>query len=147
MPLAGETIVASDAVPDATTSYTPVWSSSGTAVSLGNGTITGDYLQVGAMVWVRIVLTMGSTTTYGTGFYRLSLPATPTTDSLIPGYVDDTSVARRYRLVARITTASASGDNMRMACDDGTSGGVGQTTPITWATGDTLIVSGWYCTA
>lgn len=146
MPLAGERVRASDAIPDTLLTYTPVWSASGTAIALGNGTVTGSYLQVGCMVWVRIVLTMGSTSTYGTGFYRLSLPVAPAVDSMIPGYADDTSTAHRAPLVARITAASATGDNMRMACDASVTGGVGPTSPFTWATGDALYLSGWYCT-
>jgi hypothetical protein len=147
MALAGERVRASDVVPDTLTTYTPVWSSSGTAIALGNGTITGTYFQTGCMVWFRAILTMGSTSTYGTGFYRFSLPVAPTADCLVPGYADDTSTAHRAPIVARITAASATGDNMRMACDDTVTGGVGQTTPFVWATGDVLILSGWYTTA
>jgi hypothetical protein len=59
---------------DAWQAYTPAWTSTGTAPSLGNGTITGRYTQIGKTVFGSAVLTMGSTTTFGTGTYRLSLP-------------------------------------------------------------------------
>jgi len=147
MPLAGEIIRASDVNPDSWNAYTPVWTASGTAVSLGNGTITGKYFQAGGLVWVKIVLTMGSTTTFGTGFYRLSLPVTPAVDGLLPGFANDLSATRRYRMVAWITTATATGDNMRIACDDGTTGGAGPSAPFTWANGDSLILNGAYETA
>jgi len=58
------------------TTYTPSWTSTGTQPALGNGTITGTYTRTGSQVTARIVLTMGSTTTFGTGTYRLSLPST-----------------------------------------------------------------------
>ena len=144
MPLAGDIIRASDVNPDAWLTYTPVWTASGTAVSLGNGTISGRYYQAGALVHVTIVFTPGSTTTFGTAFYRFTLPVTPALNGLIPGFADDVSATRRYRLVARITAASATDDNMRIACDDGVSGGAGPTAPFTWANGDTLILSGAY---
>jgi hypothetical protein len=62
------------------TTYTPTWTSSGTAVSLGNGVLVGKYIQYGKTVHVRITLTMGSTTTFGTGFYQWALPVTATSD-------------------------------------------------------------------
>lgn len=54
--------------------FVPVWSSSGTQPVLGNGTITGRYVQIGKTVHCRITLVMGSTTTFGTGAYRFSIP-------------------------------------------------------------------------
>ena len=56
------------------TSFTPTWQASGTAPSLGNGTLTGYYKKIGRQVAVRINLTAGSTTTYGTGSLRLRPP-------------------------------------------------------------------------
>lgn len=54
--------------------YTPVWTSSGTAVSLGNGSIVGRYSIKGQKVKVMVDLAFGSSTTYGTGNYWISLP-------------------------------------------------------------------------
>lgn len=59
---------------EAWTSYTPTWSSSGTQPALGNGTIIGGYTTKGKLAFVRATLIMGSTTTYGTGTWRMSLP-------------------------------------------------------------------------
>lgn len=125
------------------TSYTPVWSSTGTAVSLGNGTITGAYRQIGMTVDVRIVLTMGGTTTYGTGAYRVSLPVTPQIDSILFGVCYDQSASKRYRTNVHVVLASATGDNMRMSSDD-TGSNVGQLSPFTWAASDKLIIGGTY---
>lgn len=60
------------------TSYTPTWSSSGTAPSLGNGSFSGSRwrLLFSDLYQVQIHLTMGSTTTYGTGVWFFSHPAT-----------------------------------------------------------------------
>ncbi len=56
------------------TSYSPVWTSSGTAPSIGNGILSGFYYQIGHQIAVRIYLQFGSTTTGGTGGWSLSLP-------------------------------------------------------------------------
>ncbi|MEU2143627.1 hypothetical protein ABZ741_04850 [Streptomyces globisporus] len=61
---------------DAWTSYTPTWTSSGTNPSLGNGSITGRYMKVGRTCTASILLTTGSTTTYGSGTYLFGLPFT-----------------------------------------------------------------------
>jgi hypothetical protein len=59
------------------TSYTPSWISSGTQPVLGNGTLTGSYLQIGKKVHVLIHFKAGSTTTFGTGVYQFGIPFTP----------------------------------------------------------------------
>lgn len=56
------------------TSYTPAWTSSGTAPVLNNGTIVGKYMQVGKTIDFAVLLTPGSTTTFGTLNYSISLP-------------------------------------------------------------------------
>lgn len=54
--------------------FTPVWGSDGTAPALGNGTLTGRYTRRGKHIRACIELTMGSTTTYGTGAYKFTMP-------------------------------------------------------------------------
>ncbi|MFJ5150829.1 hypothetical protein ACIQCF_04470 [Streptomyces sp. NPDC088353] len=56
------------------TTYTPTWTAATTNPALGNGTLTGRYMKIGRTVLVQITLTMGSTTTYGSGTYNFSLP-------------------------------------------------------------------------
>lgn len=58
------------------TSYTPVWSSSGTQPVLNNGTLVGYYAKIGRLVVAKIMLNTGNTTTFGTGFYSWTLPLT-----------------------------------------------------------------------
>ena len=64
------------AIGDPWTAYTPSWTSSGTAPAVGNGTLTGAWISAGKLATVRIVLLSGTTTTYGTGVYNFTLPAT-----------------------------------------------------------------------
>lgn len=58
------------------TSYTPVWTSSGTAPAIGNGTITGRYRRAANsdLIIAEIKMVLGTTSTVGTGVYSWSLP-------------------------------------------------------------------------
>lgn len=67
------------------TSYTPAWTSSGTAPAIGNGTIVGSYAKIGRIVIAKIMVETGSSTTYGTGFYSFSLPFTAATTGIPSG--------------------------------------------------------------
>ena len=57
------------------TTYTPAWTSSGTQPAVGNGTASGRYIVVGKFAVVEAGVRFGSTSTYGTGAYFLSVPA------------------------------------------------------------------------
>lgn len=49
------------------TTFTPTISvGAGSAPTIGNGTLTGQYLRVGNIGWIQCVFTVGSTTTLGT---------------------------------------------------------------------------------
>lgn len=54
--------------------FTPTWTGSGSNPSLGNGTLTGLYDRNDRHVTVTVDLTIGSTTTLGTGEYSFGLP-------------------------------------------------------------------------
>lgn len=124
------------ALGDAWTSFTPTWTSSGTAVSLGNGVLSGVYMNTGKLCIARIFLTMGSTTTYGTGNYAFVMPFASTAGAqwvpLGGCTCRDASAGLTYGLQAFTAgTSSASGGN-----DSG--GRLGQLVPFTWANTDTL---------
>lgn len=67
---------------DTWTSYTPTWTAATTNPSLGNGTIVGRYIKIGRTCTAVIKLTMGSTTTYGSGLYRFGIPFTSASASI-----------------------------------------------------------------
>jgi hypothetical protein len=64
--------VASDALE--WTTYSPSWTASTTNPDIGDGTITGRYKAIGKTVFVSVKINMGTTTTYGSGQWRVSLP-------------------------------------------------------------------------
>lgn len=60
--------------------YAPAWSSLGSPQpSKGNGFLVGDYVRAGRMVHFRIKLTAGSSTTFGNGLWKFTLPSSPDT--------------------------------------------------------------------
>lgn len=125
-------------------SYTPAWTSTGTAPALGNGTLTGFYKQVGKTVHVRIVLTLGSTSTVGTGTYRLSLPVAPKVGGMLLALFKDASAgSTRYSGTAELTLNTATGDNMRINVDSST-GTVGAAIPVVPANGDSITITGTF---
>jgi hypothetical protein len=81
--------------------YTPTFTTTGTAPALGNGTLTGRYCRINKLVVAQIFFAYGSTTTSGTGSFLFSLPLTNTTtlDAFFPigyGYMLDNSAATCY---------------------------------------------------
>jgi len=116
-------------------SYTPVITTDGTAPSLGNGTISGNVARSGSVVTVSIELTLGSTTTLGTGEIRFSLPTFyPNRNGLTT--VNGTCVLNKsptlYTALAQCISVS---QYVRMvSCTN--SGVITATSPATWAVGD-----------
>ncbi|MGW6566435.1 hypothetical protein [Streptomyces sp. NPDC054975] len=56
-------------------SYTPSWTASSNP-SIGNGSLAGRYKLIGKLCMAQIEIVMGTTTTFGTGTWNLSLPFT-----------------------------------------------------------------------
>lgn len=58
----------------ASTAFTPAWTAATTNPVLGNGTLEGWWSRTGKRVSVDIKLTIGTTTTFGSGPWSFSLP-------------------------------------------------------------------------
>ena len=125
--------------------YVPTWSGGGIPPSLGNGSISGRYAKNGRICDFSILLTMGSTTTYGNNFWSLSTPfqmleAWQTIDfSLV---YSDVSAGINYLGRGTANTAFVFAPLTFAA----TQTVVSATAPFTWATGDTLRASGSFIT-
>ena len=131
----------------ASITYTPTWTSTGTAPSLGNGTLTGSYIRVGDMIAFTITLEMGSTTTFGTGEYRFSLPfaLNYSRQSLIcQARIFDSGV-RWYNGIIGDTADPNTTTTITLYQPDTTDGTqVGATYPMTFANGDGIYIQGLY---
>jgi len=119
--------------------YTPAFTTSGTAPAIGDGSIAGHYSRHGASITVTILLTVGSTTTFGTGDLRFGIPLVPVQGSVAAAHgmavVTDTDGGPARTLCA---VQVATGVNYAILLQSGTAGPVGGTTPYTLATGDTI---------
>lgn len=128
-------------------SYTPSWTGSVTNPVIGNGTLTGAYTQVGKLVTFRVVGTTGSSTTFGSGAYSISLPvaAVSGVEQLVTAMAFDTSTGYYYRGIGRIDPGATT--VTRSLFTDGVGGAGGWTTavPFTWAiSGDKFWFQGTY---
>ena len=135
--------------PGAWSTYVPTWGvTGGTASTIGNGTLTGRYQQIGKTVHVSAQITMGSTTTYSANQWTLSLPApavtSPSLRQIIPGRVYDSSPFNGYLAVGHVNTdPNVIALEVQSAVGAGTDA-MRQGFPITYATGDLVMVSGTY---
>lgn len=122
--------------------YTPIWGSTGTQPSIGNGSIVGNYTQVGNMVTAEIVLTMGSTTTFGTGSYSFTLPVQVASKnvSFIGNWMaNNYGVQQEFGL----GKADSAGTQVVLWAPTGTAivNAVTPTVPHTWKNQDTISLS------
>lgn len=120
------------------TAYTPTWAATGTAVALGNGTISGRYAQLSKWLRATGLLTTGGTTTYGTGTYTFTLPAGFTAAAAVGTPVGiarlvDTSATTRYVGVAVLASSTTIAISTHAAAAD-----IGPTVPFTFATTDII---------
>lgn len=119
------------------TTYTPTLTASGTAFAIGDGTITGKYTRVGDVVTVQVNVTMGASTTFGTGNYTISVPLTSaaTYQAQGAGHLLDSGTAD-YVVVPYIEAAST---GFKMFTTAGAL--VGAAAPFTFAANDKIQVT------
>lgn len=137
------------------TSYTPIWTcDTGTAPSIGNGTILGRYIKIGTLVIVQIKFTAGSTTTFGNGgAWNFSLPFNnsttdyPTNHHAIGNcYIEDLATVGYNGVVRLISTQQNKAWPGSLSATGTYAGGsaISNTNPFTWATGDFLSMQFFY---
>ena len=121
------------------TAYTPAWTSDGTLPTLGNGTLIGRYRLTGKELDLQITLQTGSTSTYGTSTYRLSIPAGLTSVSVqqqIPAVYSHAGI--NYPLVAIINGSSSTFVFVQASAN----AIVTNLVPATMGATDSIVVSG-----
>lgn len=132
-----------DATHNAWTAFVPVWESTGVDPVLGNGSIAGRYRKVGKSLDITIVLTMGTTTTYGAIVWYFLLPAGLTSGPLnqfIPAQFRQAAIRHGHVYIDPGQTG------LILLVDNGQAGGTltypTATVPSAWASGHKIIVSG-----
>ena len=128
------------------TSYTPSWTAASSNPVIGNGTITGQYKVIGKTCFVRGNIVMGSTTTFGSGEWYVSMPFTASNADaiLLNANVLDNSTAWYNALIA----GARAGFNFKSAIQyqntGGTTDSLSPSTPFTWTNGDRFLWNGSY---
>lgn len=89
-------------------SYTPTWTTTGVAPALGNGSLTGRYVQIGKWVHGIATLVAGTTTTFGTGDFEFSLPVTASASagSMVGVGSTTNSGVATYVIFSHLTTSA-----------------------------------------
>jgi hypothetical protein len=108
---------------------------------LGDGTIDGRYKQVGKTVHFYINILMGSTTTFGAGNWRVSLPVTAQNAFNVIAnamYLDNTT---QWYEGSAFNSFTGSTTTLTMYYTNTT---VSNISPFTWVAGDYLIITGTY---
>lgn len=121
-------------------SYTPTWTTTGTAPAIGNGSIVAQYVNINNVVIVQGQMTFGSTTTFGTGAWSLSTPNTMAAAYVSYGLLGhakgyDSSGGSNYTLYVVIDAGSTTKVLLNR---EGTPPNVDYQNPFTWANGDNL---------
>ncbi|MFJ8109996.1 hypothetical protein [Streptomyces sp. NPDC096132] len=125
--------------PGAWTSYTPVWTAVTTNPVINNGTISGKYVKIGRLVVCKIMVVPGSTTTFGSGAYLLSLPFTAASSS-----IDDLGTSRLTAASTYIgqciiaTGGTTASPTFPTAANASIAANMSPTAPATFANGNTL---------
>lgn len=149
-PYAGDPFTAEDArdMVGVWQDYTPTWTASTNPV-LGDGILTGRWVQLGSTVHATVYLEMGSTTTYGSGLYRFGLPvpAAATHDFVGDVFIGDASVGSAG-FSTGICYLSAGSDSVSVyAGNVGATESSDSNSPQLWAVGDRLWLGVTYETA
>jgi len=136
--------VASDALE--WTVYSPSWTASTTNPVIGNGTITGRYKAIGKTVFVSVKINMGTSTTYGSGTWRVSLPvnAFSASSAMFPTVFLDNGF--NWFQGTSYTEYGGATSYVTPVWDKGATGSaaIDSTTPFTWGSTDSFSFAGSY---
>jgi len=128
-------------------SYSVSWTSSGTNPVIGNGTIEGWYKVIGKTCFVRGNIVMGSTTTFGTGEWYVSMPVTAVNADAILMTVtllDNGSAWYNATMAGARAGFNTKAPMQYVNILNGTANDVNATQPFTWTTSDRFVWNGSY---
>lgn len=129
--------------------YDPLWTGSVANPVIGNGALIGAFtICDGGVCKIKISITMGSTTTYGTGTWLLSLPVQARNDehnNLGLAVMKDDNTGNVYpRIVYVAPNLSYVNSFRQLDSPNTTILTIDATTPFTWNTGDLIYINAEY---
>jgi hypothetical protein len=123
---------------EVSTTYTPAWTGSGSNPAIVNGVLTGTWSRNGDIVKVIVYIACGSSTTYGSGTYSISLPFAATSSlyygfgsAVLSDYTGGTYAFTSCAVMLATTTT------MRLY-PTGAAVAWAATTPFTFGSGDSM---------
>lgn len=121
----------------ASSAVTLTWGADTTPPAIGNGTLAARAVQFGPFIWVGFRLSVGSTTSFGTGpiYFQLPSPLNTNAVAYCAGPLMGLDSGTAFRSGACFMN---SGENKIRFASEGGANSWGATIPQTWATGDYL---------
>ena len=118
--------------------YSPIAADWGapTPPALGDASFARSHIIDGGMCHMQYTMTMGSTTTYGTGEWVFTAPIAAAASAIGTAHLYDNGTMN-YIGAAKITTGNST---VKIYCD-GSATAIGAAVPFTWAAGDTLFLT------
>lgn len=126
--------------------YTPAWTAASVNPALGNGALVGYYSKRGKLVTASFRLTIGSTTTQGTGAWYVTLPVAPSGSIQQAGQAV-IAIAGGNTYAATIQTLGDGTARCVIAAGPGASTTVGAGVPVAWTASSELRASITYLAA
>ena len=144
--ITGSLTVSGSNITSAWTAYTPTWTAASSNPAIGNGTIEGYYKVVGKTCFVRGNIAMGSTTTFGSGEWYVSMPFTAShADAiLITANLLDNGTASYNATMNGARAGFNYKSTVQYQAVGGTADSITPTTPFTWTNTDRFIWNGSY---
>lgn len=126
-------------------SYTPTWTAATLNPVIGNGSLSGGYTLAGDLCHFWAQVTPGSTTSFGTGAWSLTLPETASSHRwAFHGVARDASASASYPIVGEWQTGTTIVIRSLPTTAGNPFNGATSAIPFAWANGDDLFVSGTY---
>lgn len=136
------TVTAGSTALGAWQTYTPAWTGTGSNPAIGNGTITGRYIQAGKIVHGNVRIVMGSTTTFGSAGWIIGLPVAAQSAAVLSflAHLKDASAGEHLGMV-RGNTAN---DVIPFSISSAPMGLVTGAVPFAWTTSDEFVLNFTY---
>jgi len=136
---------------DSWETFTPVWSADSGSTTLGNGTLDGRFIRLGALIIFTLEFTWGTTTTQSVGGanWRFDGPnvsadtGVGTTFWMANAWALDASAGTRYVCHGQIDPTTTP-PRVQTLVNDAATNILDNTNPFTWANSDRLNITGIY---
>ena len=110
--------------------WTPSWTSTGVQPTLGNGSLTGKYTRIGNTVTATLYFGAGSTTNFGTGVWRFTMPFIAAQSASSICFIQDGGTGY-FQMTGLINTNS---NIIIFYSMGGSTAEISGTVPMTWST-------------